>query len=125
MAKTKPTASALENVLNTAIELLQDAENAEGDGMITVSSGVYKRLQAAVKKATGVTEGIAVKKKATKKGKVGKQAKPTPPLRPLGKGFIVDKNGIIWDQGKAVGIWGVDGPARSSSMTEQGQSRLA
>ena len=121
MAKKKPTESALTNVLNTAIELLQDAENAEDDGMITVSNSVYMRLRAAVKEATGIAYGIAVKKK----GKAGKQAAPTPPLRPLGKGFMVDKNGIIWDQGKAVGIWGVDGPARSPSITEQGQSRLA
>ena len=68
-----------------------------------------------------LAEGIAVKKK----GKIGKKAKPMPPLQPIGKGFIVDKNGIIWDQGKAVGIWGVDGPARSPSITARGQSRLA
>ena len=121
MAKKKPTESSLTNVLNTAIELLQDAENAEDDGMITVNNGIYLRLKAAVKKATGVAEGIAVKKK----GKAGKQSAPTPPLRPLGKGFMVDKNGIIWDHGKAVGIWGIDGPARSRSITERGQSRLA
>ena len=30
MAKKKPTESALTNVLNTTIELLQDAENARG-----------------------------------------------------------------------------------------------
>jgi hypothetical protein len=116
MAKKKPTESALTNVLNTAIELLKDAGNAEDD-KIAVSISVYNRLQAAVKKATGVAEGIAVKKK----GKAGKQAKPTPPLRPLGKGFMVDKNGIIWDQEKAVGIWGVDGP----SPTQQRQGWLA
>ena len=60
MAKRKPTESALTNVLNTAIELLQDAENAEDDGMITVSNSIYMRLRAAVKEATGIAYGIAV-----------------------------------------------------------------
>ena len=60
MAKKKPTESALTNVLNTTMELLQDAENAEDDGMITVSNSVYMRLRAAVKEATGVAHGIAV-----------------------------------------------------------------
>jgi hypothetical protein len=125
MANKKPTESALTNVLNTAIELLQDAEIAEDEGTIAVSSEVYMRLRAAVKKASGVAEGIAVKRKATRNGKVGRQAKPTPPLRPLGNKFMVDKNGIIWDQGKAVGIWGVDAPPRSPSITGRGRSRLA
>jgi hypothetical protein len=60
MAKKKPTESALTNVLDTATELLQDAENADDDGMITVSNSVYMRLRAAVKEATGVAYGIAV-----------------------------------------------------------------
>ena len=60
MAKKKPTESALTNVLNTTMELLQDAENAEDDGMITVSNSVYMRLRAAVKEATGIAYGIAV-----------------------------------------------------------------
>ncbi len=60
MAKKKPTESALTNVLDTAVELLQDAENAEDDGMITVSNSVYMRLRAAVKEATGIMQGIAV-----------------------------------------------------------------
>ena len=60
MAKKKPTESALTNVLDTVIELLQDAENADDDGMITVSNSVYMRLRAAVKEATGVAYGIAV-----------------------------------------------------------------
>ena len=60
MAKKKPTESALTNVLETAIELLQDAENAEDDGMITVSNSVYMRLRAAVKEVTGTAYGIAV-----------------------------------------------------------------
>ena len=60
MAKKKPTESALTNVLEIAIELLRDAENAEDDGMITVSNSVYMRLRAAVKEATGVVHGIAV-----------------------------------------------------------------
>ena len=34
---------------------------------------------------------------------------PTPPLRPLGKTLMVDKNGIIWNGGHPVGIWGVNG----------------
>lgn len=60
MAKKKPTESALTNVLNTTIELLQDAESAEDDGMITVSNSVYMRLRAAVKEATGIAYGVAV-----------------------------------------------------------------
>ena len=60
MAKKKPTESALTNVLNTTMELLQDAESAEDDGMITVSNSVYMRLRAAVKEATGIAYGIAV-----------------------------------------------------------------
>ena len=64
MAKKKPTESALTNVLNTTIELLQDAENADDDGMITVSNSIYMRLRAAVKEATGVAYGIAVSEKS-------------------------------------------------------------
>jgi hypothetical protein len=60
MAKKKPTESALTNVLEIAIELLRDAENADDDGMITVSNSVYMRLRAAVKEATGTAYGIAV-----------------------------------------------------------------
>ena len=60
MAKKKPTESTLTNVLDTVIELLQDAENADDDGMITVSNSVYMRLRAAVKEATGTAYGIAV-----------------------------------------------------------------
>ena len=64
MTKKKPTESALTNVLDTATELLQDAENADDDGMITVSNSVYMRLRAAVKEATGVAYGIAVSEKS-------------------------------------------------------------
>ncbi len=64
MAKKKPTESTLMNVLNTATELLQDAENAEDDGMITVSNSVYMRLRAAVKEATGIAFGFAVSEKS-------------------------------------------------------------
>ena len=63
MAKKKPTESALTNVLEIAIELLRDAENAEDDGMITVSNSIYMRLRAAVKEANGVAYGIAVSEK--------------------------------------------------------------
>ena len=59
MAK-KPTDAALKNVLETAVELLQDADEADDDGMVTLSSGVYMRLRAAVKEATGIAHGIAV-----------------------------------------------------------------
>ena len=60
MAKKKTTESALTNVLNTAIEVLQDAENSDDDGMMTVSNSVYMRLRASVKEATGIAYGIAV-----------------------------------------------------------------
>ena len=64
MAKKKPTEAVLTNVLETTIELLQDAENAEDDGMITVSNSIYMRLRAAVKEANGVAYGIAVSEKS-------------------------------------------------------------
>jgi hypothetical protein len=60
MARKKPTESALTNVLISTVELLQDAEIGEDDGMITVSNSVYMRLRAVVKEATGVAYGIAV-----------------------------------------------------------------
>ena len=59
MAK-KPTDAALKNVLETAVELLQDADEADDDGMVTLSNGVYMRLRAAVKEAIGIAHGIAV-----------------------------------------------------------------
>ncbi len=59
MAKKKPTEAALKNVLETAVELLQDADDAGCDGMVTLSNSVYMRLRAAVKEATGVVHGIA------------------------------------------------------------------
>jgi hypothetical protein len=64
MAKKKPTESSLTNVLNTAVEVLQDAENADDDGMITVSNSVFMRLRAAVKEATGIAYGITVSDEA-------------------------------------------------------------
>ena len=59
MAK-KPTEATLKNILETAVELLQDADEADDDGMVTLSNGVYMRLRAAVKEATGIAHGIAV-----------------------------------------------------------------
>jgi hypothetical protein len=41
--------------------------------------------------------------------KQGKPSKPTPPLRPLGSHLMVDKNSVIWDGDRPVGIWGIDG----------------
>jgi hypothetical protein len=60
MVKTKPTEAALKNVLETAVELLQDAEEAVSDGMVVLNNSVYMRLRAAVKEATGVAHGINV-----------------------------------------------------------------
>ena len=60
MAQKRPTEAALKNVLETAVELLQDADEADDDGMVTLSNGVYMRLRAAVKEATGIAHGIAV-----------------------------------------------------------------
>ena len=68
MAKRKPTEAALTNVLNTTIELLQDAED---DGMISVSNSVYMRLRAAVKEATGIAYGIAVSEEEDEEGENG------------------------------------------------------
>jgi hypothetical protein len=60
MAQKRLTESALKNVLETAVELLQDADDGNSDGMVTLSNNFYMRLRAAVKEATGVTYGIAV-----------------------------------------------------------------
>jgi hypothetical protein len=60
MAQRKPSEATLKNVLETAVELLQDADDAGSDGMVTLSNSVYMRLRAAVKEATGIAHGIAV-----------------------------------------------------------------
>jgi len=60
MAQRRLTESALKNVLETAVELLQDAEDAGDGGMVTLSNRVYMRLRTAVKEATGIAHGIAV-----------------------------------------------------------------
>ncbi len=60
MAQKRPTEAALKNVLETAVELLQDAEEAVTDGMVVLNNSVYMRLRAAVKEATGVVHGIDV-----------------------------------------------------------------
>ena len=60
MAQKRPTEATLKNVLETAVELLQDAEDADSDGMVMLSNSVYMRLRTAVKEATGVVHGIAV-----------------------------------------------------------------
>ena len=65
-------------------------------------------------KSTGQSKGQPVSHAATKqlsqlKEQVGKQAAPALPLRSLGNNLLVDKNGVIWDQGKPVGHWGVNG----------------
>ena len=60
MAQKRLTESALKNVLETAVELLQDADETGSDDMVTLSNRVYMRLRTAVKEATGVAHGIAV-----------------------------------------------------------------
>ena len=60
MAHKKPTEAALKNVLETAVELLQEADDAGCDGMVTLNNSIYMRLRAAVKEATGIVHGIAV-----------------------------------------------------------------
>ena len=60
MAQRRPTEAALKNVLETAVELLQDADEAGSDGMVMVGNSVYMRLRTAVKEATGVVHGIDV-----------------------------------------------------------------
>ena len=64
MAQKRISESALKNVLETAVELLQDAEDADSDGMVMLSNSVYMRLRTAVKEATGVAHGIAVSKES-------------------------------------------------------------
>lgn len=60
MAQKRLTEAALKNVLETAVELLQDADDAGGDGMVMLNNNVYMRLRTAVKEATGVVYGIDV-----------------------------------------------------------------
>ena len=59
MAQKRISEAALKNVLETAVELLQDAEDAGSDGMVMLSNSVYMRLSNGGKAATGVTHGIA------------------------------------------------------------------
>jgi hypothetical protein len=59
MAQKKLSEATLKNVLETAVELLQAADDT-GDGAVMVTNDVYMRLRAAVKEATGVVHGIAV-----------------------------------------------------------------
>ena len=58
--KHKVTEAALKNVLETAGEVLQDADDAGSDGMVALSSSAYMRLRTAVKEATGIVHGVAV-----------------------------------------------------------------
>jgi hypothetical protein len=60
MAQKRPTEAALKNVLEMAVELLEDADDAGSDGMVMLNNSVYMRLRTAVKEATGVVHGIAV-----------------------------------------------------------------
>jgi hypothetical protein len=60
MAQKRVTEAALKNVLEMAVELLQDADDAGSDDIVTLSNSVYMRLQTAVKEATGIVHGIAV-----------------------------------------------------------------
>ena len=64
MAQKRITEAALKNVLETAVELLQDAEDADSDAMVMLSNSVYMRLRTAGKEATGVAHGIAVSKES-------------------------------------------------------------
>lgn len=56
--------------------------------------------------------GVRASEKPPLEAKPGRQPssllKPTPPLRPLRDGLMVDKNNIIWDHGKPVGVWGIE-----------------
>ena len=60
MVQKRLTDAAVRNVLETAVELLQDADEAASDGMVILNNSVYMRLRTAVKEATGVLHGIAV-----------------------------------------------------------------
>jgi hypothetical protein len=60
MAKKRLTEAALKNVLEMAVELLEDADDGDMDGTVTLNNRVYMRLQAAVKEATGAAHGIDV-----------------------------------------------------------------
>ena len=44
MAQKRLTECALRNVLETAVELLQDADDGNPDGMVTVNNSVCMRL---------------------------------------------------------------------------------
>ena len=65
MAQKRISESALKNVLETAVELLQDAEDADSDGMVLLSNAVYMRLRTAVKEATGVRMASPSARRAT------------------------------------------------------------
>ena len=41
--------------------------------------------------------------------RVGQPVEPTTRMRPLGSHLMVDEHGIIWDGGKPVGVWDVNG----------------
>jgi hypothetical protein len=83
--------------------------------LVVDKNGILLEVDAGAGKE--VWERLRLARAADRKGvvvdspsrKLGPQPTPTPPLRPLGHGLMVDKNGIIWDNGKPVGIWGVDG----------------
>ena len=41
--------------------------------------------------------------------RLGLPVEPTTRMRPLGSHLMVDKHGIIWEGGRPVGLWGVNG----------------
>jgi formylglycine-generating enzyme required for sulfatase activity len=48
--------------------------------------------------------------------RAGLSGKPTTRMRPLGRHLMVDEHGIIWDGGRPVGIWGVNGSPMTGRM---------
>jgi hypothetical protein len=52
---------------------------------------------------------IPMHEKADQAAASKRRLTPALPLEPLGKDLMVDRKGIIWERGKPVGIWGIDG----------------
>jgi hypothetical protein len=82
-------------------------EDVCGHGMGTMSAGTMSAGGSSLK--IGTKGGDHGEKGKRKRILEKPTSAPTPPLRSMQSGLMVDKNNIIWDHGKPVGIWGVDG----------------
>jgi hypothetical protein len=81
-------------------ELTTNAKRLAADDASNISAGA--------KRATGASPPP---------GRYGPQREPIAPVLRLGRDFSVDKNGIIWHCGRAIGYWGVNGHESGPSPT--------